>query len=482
MDRLACVEVPALPLQVLLREHPEWAGWPAAVVDADKPQGLVLYANRQAREAGVLPGHRYGPALSLAPTLRASPVGEGAIAAGVDFLIDRLHHFSPDVEPSRREPGVFWLDAGGLEHVFPSHEAWALSLRQDLASAGYIAAVVVGFGRFGTYATARALYGREAVVFETPAQEEEASRRVPLSVVGLPPSVRDELAKLGVFSVGELIRLPAHGLARRFGPEALALYRFAAGDLELPLAPKLVIEPIEERQTIEYGEGNSERLVFIVKPLVDRLLFTLRQRGEALVELRLRLTLEAAEEQLERVRTAEPTLSSVTVMELVKLRLQASPVSSPVIAIAASAEAVQATAEQLRMFAESPKRDLAAAARAFARLRAAFGREDVVARAVMRDRHTPEVSFGWEPMQAIAQPRPGPPAPMLIRRVLERPEPLWFRPDAMDGLNGPYRLVGGWWRSGVVRDYYFVELGRGELLWVYYDQARRRWFLQGEIS
>ena len=270
--------------------------------------------------------------------------------------------------------------------------------------------------------------------------------------------------------------------ALRFGPEALALYRFAAGDLELPLAPEPVIEPIEERVALEYGEGNSERLVFVVKPLVDRLLLTLRQRGEALVELRLRLTLDAAEEQLERVRTAEPTLSSVTVMELVKLRLLASPVKAPVVAIAASAEAVRATAEQLRMFAESPKRDLAAAARAFARLRATFGREDVVARAVMRDRHTPEVSFGWEPMQAIVPPRPGPSSPMLIRRVLEKPEPLWFRPDAMDGLSGPYRLAGGWWRSGVVRDYYFVELGRGELLWIYYDQARRRWFLQGEIS
>jgi nucleotidyltransferase/DNA polymerase involved in DNA repair len=57
--RLACVDLPAFPLQLLLRRHPEWAGYPAAVVAEDKPQGLVLWVNEAARELGVLPGLRY---------------------------------------------------------------------------------------------------------------------------------------------------------------------------------------------------------------------------------------------------------------------------------------------------------------------------------------------------------------------------------------------------------------------------------------
>ena len=31
-ERLACVDVPALPLQLLLRRYPDWCGRPAAVV------------------------------------------------------------------------------------------------------------------------------------------------------------------------------------------------------------------------------------------------------------------------------------------------------------------------------------------------------------------------------------------------------------------------------------------------------------------
>ena len=41
MDPLACVSVPAFPLQLLLRSHPDWRGAPAAVVEEDRPQSPV---------------------------------------------------------------------------------------------------------------------------------------------------------------------------------------------------------------------------------------------------------------------------------------------------------------------------------------------------------------------------------------------------------------------------------------------------------
>ena len=55
-DRLACVDLPAFPLQLLLKRHPEWTSHPAAVVAEDKPQGLVLWVNEKARQLGVLAG------------------------------------------------------------------------------------------------------------------------------------------------------------------------------------------------------------------------------------------------------------------------------------------------------------------------------------------------------------------------------------------------------------------------------------------
>ena len=40
----------------------------------------------------------------------------------------------------------------------------------------------------------------------------------------------------------------------------------------------------------------------------------------------------------------------------------------------------------------------------------------------------------------------------------------------------------GWWNRPVHREYHFAETQKGELLWVYYDRSRRRWFLQGRVE
>ena len=105
MDPLACVDLPAFPLQLLLRRQPEWAFYPAAIVAEDKPQGLILWVNDKARGAGVLPGLRYAAAFSLASGLRVAEVSTAEIDKGVVALTQQLMRFSPEVEPATEEPG-----------------------------------------------------------------------------------------------------------------------------------------------------------------------------------------------------------------------------------------------------------------------------------------------------------------------------------------------------------------------------------------
>jgi len=122
-------------------------------------------------------------------------------------------------------------------------------------------------------------------------------------------------------------------------------------------------------------------------------------------------------------------------------------------------------------------------------------------RAVLREGHLPEASFGWERLVHVvtAQPDPKLVRP-LVRRMLARPQPLppqvrQVRDDGwlLSGLEhgavvrivGPYIVSGGWWASssgGAHREYHFAELQRGDCLWVYYDRGRRRWFCQGAVE
>jgi protein ImuB len=136
---------------------------------------------------------------------------------------------------------------------------------------------------------------------------------------------------------------------------------------------------------------------------------------------------------------------------------------------------------------------------------------EAVVRARLRAAHLPEASFCWESVDEPRFPRPRSPnddtlavsandphdvEPLpLCRAIHERPRPLptprRFEPDgwqlapdlgAVVALHGPFRISGGWWARTVERDYYYAQTQRGDLLWVFYDRPRRRWFLHGEIG
>ena len=498
MERLACAELPALPLQLLLRAHPEWRRHPSAVVAEDLPQSPVLWVNAPARDGGVAPGLRYGSALAIVPELRAAPVAEADVARTVDAVTGALRRFSPNVEPAAEEPGVFWLDASGLEHLHASLDAWAEEIRRDVGRAGYDAAVAVGFTRFGTYAAARAA-GRGTLVFHDPEDERTAVRRVRLRDLHLPPETLEALGRLAVRTVDDLLRLPAGGLLERFGPAAATLHRRASGDLWAPLVPRAAIDPVRRHLTFDSAETDAQRLVFIVKHILHPLLTRLTSRGQALAKLTVRLRLER--EWTEHViRPAAPTLEAVRLTDLVRLRLESIRLNAGVTELCLEAGGVPATPEQLALMAEQPPRDLEAGTRALDRLRARYG-DGAVVRAVPRDGHLPEARFGWVSMAQLPLPRPGRiEGQSLIRRVFTKPVPLpaggpGGAPPVLDepappAAAGPFIVSGGWWaappRDGGVREahrtYYFMEGPRGELWWVFYDRARRRWYVHGQVE
>ncbi|HEV2281589.1 MAG TPA: DNA polymerase Y family protein [bacterium] len=495
MEHLACVEIPALPLQLLLRGHPEWRAYPSAVVAEDLPQSPVLWVNAPARDGGVAPGLRYGSALAIVPDLRAAVVAPADVVRAVDAVAGRLRRFSPDVEPAQDDAGVFWLDASGLEHLHASLNRWAEGIRRELARAGYDAAVVVGFTRFGTYAAARAARGVR--VFKDPDEERAAARHVVLRDLHLPPEMLDALGRLGVRTVDDLLRLPAGGLIERFGPAAERLHRQASGDLWAPLAPRPAIEPVRRHLILDDPEADAQRLLFMVKQVLHPLLARLASRGQALSALDLRLR-TGREWSAHAVRPAAPTLDAVRLADLVRLRLETARVDAGVTEICVEAAAALAPPEQLALWAEHPRlargerpaRDLEAGTRAIDRLRARYGDEGVVC-AVLRDGHLPEARFGWESVTHMSSPRPRrPETRSLVRRIFARPVPLRAGAVAEPAVAGPFIVSGGWWaappREDGVREahrtYYFMEGAAGGLWWVFYDQVRRRWFLHGQVE
>lgn len=484
MERLACVDFPEFPLQLLILKHPEWKRLPAAVVAQDKPQSEILWVSPEARAAGVLPGMRYAQGLSLATDLRAAEVPAEEVRAEVRQMADLLRRFSPEVEVSEEEPGVFWVNAAGLLGLFSSFDLWAQKVHATVTAAGLRASVVVGFRRFAVYAIAK---GREGVlILRVPGEEDAILRGVSLSVLAIDPHLRDMLAKLGVHTVGEFLGLPAVAIRRRFGDKAARLYALALGDAHDPLAPAFPVEPVTCVIFLDTPEGNSVRLLFTIQEHLHPLLAKLAKQGEVLRELEIcfrldqagsgqrtplpgkvqnsemanreiggterALPAEGATQALSsssrreregeaptaspvegatqapiivvRIRPAEATLDETLIADLLRLKLEGSPLLAPAREIQVTAHGVPGSRQQIRLFLKAQRRDLAAANRALARIRAELG-EEVVVRARLTDEHLPEARFTWEPLPHLSRARPSPERkPGLVRRLYSHPVPL----------------------------------------------------------
>ncbi len=495
MRHLACIDVPALPLQLLLRREPAWAREPVAVVDRDEPQGTILWVNERAHRNRVYPGRRYAEGLALASGLRAGVVDDEEIAAAVRRLVELVRASTPDVEPGRDEPGVFWADAGGLERSWPSLQAWADALVMRLRGDGFLATAVVGFDRFSTYALARSTRGVR--VMRSPEAERRCADGVRLDRLRVEPKVRDALERLGVVDVRGLRALPPGGLLARFGPDAHRLHDAALGRTAVHLAPATPVASIVERFEVEPDDPELDLggLVFLIEQAFGRMRAELARRGEALAALRLRLVFEKLPPCDQRVRPAEPTLDDVQVVDLVRLRIEGLDLPAAPTGFELEAEAVPATRAQLELFAETPRRELSAANRALARLSAELG-DGAVVRAALRDGHLPEGQVQWEQLERLGVAHPDPARPLrLVRRVLARPVLLGDQRPGPDGwlagglaagpvrvLCGPYTVSGGWWAGERHRDYHFAITENGTALWVFHDRRRRRWYLHGLVE
>lgn len=495
MVRTACVDLPAFPLQLLLQRQPDWRDQPVAVVAGDRPQSEILWVGQRARACGVLPGMRYAAALSLVPGLRAAVVAPAEIAQRVATLGTCLRELTPYVEPATDEPGVFWLDARGLERKFGSLQIWAEQVAARVERSGFLAGVVVGFSRFGTYALARAHRGVH--LLHNPAEERDAVCAVSLRHLTLPAKARETLTRLGIERVGQLIDLPLDGVDRRFDDDVRRLHRWASGLLEVPLQPEQPDVPAMRRHTFDVPVTHVAQLVAVIESLLGPLLDEIGRKAHVLAELQIGLRFERLGDHLESLRPAGPTLDPRQLLELVRLRLEmVRRLPDSVIEVTLVAGETAALPRQHELLVAERRRDLDAANRALARVRAQLG-DGAVVRARLRNGHLPEARFAWEPLAALGAARPrGRDQPRLVRRIRQIPLPLPPRerhePDGwmLRGLEqgpvvrvlGPYVLSGGWWRRPAHRDYHFAETRQGELLWVYYDRMRRRWFLQGRVE
>lgn len=493
MARVSCVLLPMLPLQILLRKKPHWSGAPIAVVDDEGPNGRITHLNALARKSRIRIGTRQTVARDLLPSLHTAIVSSEEISQIKEELITSLQTFSPRVE-AIDYAGAFHIDPEGLRRLYGGYRNWASCIHRYLRARHWRSSVTVGFHRYRALAVAMTHDG--VTILRSADEERELSSKAPLRKFDLPGELCESLSTLGIDALGDFLAVPSGELHSRFGNEASALHDLFAEHMQLPIQPHAFDEPARVSFQIDPPDEDQHRLLFAIKGALHSLLEQARACGQAIQSLELSFHLEQAPPHQEHIEPASPTLDLMLVLELIRLRLGEVKLQGAVEEVELLANTIRARAEQIPLPDHQSRRDMSAAHRALARIRAAYG-ERSVTKARVREAHLPEASFRWEPIQhAHVGGQTGvPPIYSMIRRVYTRPKPLpprepkkpeagpsLARDHAIKHMYGPYRVSGGWWKRLVERDYYYAETDHGDLLWLFYDLPRKRWYLHGVLD
>jgi protein ImuB len=337
-----------------------------------------------AEARGVLSGMALGEALARCPDLTLVAADPVRVAESWEGAICALESIGAAVEAAR--PGLAYFETDGLEGVHGSREAAILAARRALERPARIGG---GPTRFCALAGALAVRSRRPLLLDAlPAQE--ARRWLAGQPVGLlghreeTEALLAPLDRLGVRTLGELVKLGRAALADRFGPAGVLAHRLACGE-DTPLRARHLEERLQE--TLGVGDASSgSALKRVLGVLVNRLLARPERRGRTLRSVTLSAYLLAGGGWSERVVFRQALSDPERIRLALSLRLLLLP--APAAALRLTVERFGGPAsEQGALLEKEAARPAARAARlreAIAQVRAVAGR-DAALRAVCVD-------------------------------------------------------------------------------------------------
>jgi protein ImuB len=483
--RWLAVHLHALPLEVL---GLGCADPRPLAVSVNRRGERVLRCNSAATACGVRAGLGVSAARALCGGLRVLPRRPEAEREALERLAAWSLGFTPQV--SLVPPRALLLQVAGSLRLFGGPEVLVDRVGEGLAHLGYRSRLALAPTPLGALVLARqgwsAGEGRCPLVPDGPALRAALSG-LPLASLGLSPRELEDLTRMGLRRVLELLRLPRQGLRERLGPERVDWLERLLG--ESPDPRPWFESPPTYRGRIELpGEvERAESLLFPCRRLLLELAGLLRGRRAGARRLEWRLIHGDGRDTPFGLGAACPQWDPDLWLGLLRERLGRLELPAPVREVGLIVTAIETL--DLGSPAVSPELFPRLAARRapdpaiLDRLRARLGSDAVRGLALVAD-HRPERAWRWcQPGESGA----GIPRADRPLWLLPRPRPLEER-QGRPWLGGPLdlgaereRIDTGWWDDGAVARDYFVATGPGgERLWVYRDlKDPRGWYLHG---
>ena len=473
---------------------------PLVVLDeARSPR--IIDADARAQAAGVRVGMTLGAAFAAAPHIDARPRDAGRELALMQRLAGIAAAFTPQV--SIEAPDGLLLEIkpsirlfGGLKELCRQLRAACLA---DAAFARSGAQPHFTLAPTALAALAAARAGARCFITD-PRQLPARLKLLPVGVLRWSEDANARLLAMGVRTLGDLLRLPRTGFAKRFGPAPLADLDRLLGRSADPRRRLTRRERYVGRVDLDHEIEDHDRILETLRPLLDELEQFLRRRQRGITALQCRFHHYRAAPTTCALRLAAPEADAARLQSLLRERLANLVLPEPVRRCELRGGVLTERTLASKPLWPAGERGHAPANEMPAlieHLRARLGADAVYGIGRVPE-HRPENA--WRVAEPVLAPVVSAAGSGDTTVCLPFRRPLWLlhAPQELDSqrgrprrggtlelLAGPERIESGWWDDADVRrDYYVAGDGRGARFWIYREcvgecAGVKKWFLHG---
>lgn len=460
------IHFPALPLEIYSRggAAPE----PLAVIEKQGNRTRVIVCNESAGTGGVRTGMPGSAAQALVTNLIVRSRDMVAEQESLAGLAAWAGSYTPAV--SLQPPDGLLIEIGSCLRLHRGFKNLIAQMRSGLNEMGYSANFACAPTPHAAWLMALA---EKEIAIRDPAKLETVLGALSVRLLDQPQDTLASLEMVGAHTLGDCLRFPRAGMARRFGQGLLDELDRALG--RLPEAREFFVPPpsFERRLELPSQVHEADALLFASRRLLLELEGYLNLRQAGVQEFELICCHEDVPDTVLNVGFAQPTRSLDRMLLLLRETLGRTRLSAPVHTIMLHASRIQvmelANLDMFQDSAETGNGNLL-----LERLRIRLGKDAVFSIAPVAD-HRPELA--WRPCEAGDETKsPG----KLPRPLWLLPKPMPCQKDRLELKSGPERIESGWWDGmDVVRDYYVAQGRNGSRLWVFRDRSNGAWFVHG---
>lgn len=214
-------------------DRPEWRGRPVAITNG-LTGTCIITSSYEARAYGIKTGMRLKEARKLCPGLIQSPARPGRYAAVSSRIMSSLESITPDIEVFSVDEA--FLDVTRCQRLLGSPERIAQLTKETVFKASGVLCSVGVSGDKTTAKYAAKLNKPDGLTVILPWEARARLHDVPVTdLCGINKGIGGFLAARGVYTCGDMERLPIGVLAQRFGNPGRRIWYMAQGADPEPL-------------------------------------------------------------------------------------------------------------------------------------------------------------------------------------------------------------------------------------------------------